>query len=534
MELTKNEIKDVWSRSDEYYCFTFQEFQNFSARLKQWRTINNVTQADIANAIYEYRKNIGLENDDISNVILDNSNENDSEFKPIDYDITKKRQKKREQRLTTIRRSYCKWENESPDPLFSNTPFSMTNLYVLKHIINCDYEFLFCEIPTPHKETTALSNTTGLNLSTIEKLSSYANVYKLNHSTSDISMSYTHGILVALNKLILDEELMTYISYFLTNNDIYNSNDDITITRPFTSISADKVVSKSISTKIDASNQHLIYMVTIANLLYKLRDKDFLLEKPTHSDIALDNNVILTTNEDSFGDRLLKWRKYKNLTQADVRNLIVNYYLKNNLRDKPTSSKEQKLLEDAIYRTYQNWESKKDNNKEVRISMIDLKMLHDIMECDYDYLFGDINHLKQSESTNHYLGLNVETIDKLKFYVSLQPDKENNNITNCTSQILKAIDLIVSNNELLENLAFFLSDLHFDVNMNSSSILRPIEILGINDTYSDAYANLLFPEGTDLKNVFLPAIFEGLSIAREKNKYNNQPIIDKLNQKYPS
>ena len=54
---------------------------------------------------------------------------------------------------------------------------------------------------------------------------------------------------------------------------------------------------------------------------------------------------------------------------------------------------------ESILRTYQNWESKSKNTKDTRLSMSDLYILKNIMECDYEYLFGEINTLNTSDNS---------------------------------------------------------------------------------------------------------------------------------------
>ena len=69
MELSQTELKEIWSRSDEYYQFTFDEYKSFGSRLRKWRELNNISQTDMAEAIYDYRWCLGLEDDAVDEVV---------------------------------------------------------------------------------------------------------------------------------------------------------------------------------------------------------------------------------------------------------------------------------------------------------------------------------------------------------------------------------------------------------------------------------------------------------------------------------
>lgn len=530
MEFTHRELKEIWARSDEYFRFTYEECKNFASRLKQWRELNNITQTDMAEAIYEYRKYLGLEDDDLSNIKLDVTYNGFPNYKSIDYELTEKREKKREKRIRSIMRTYHQWENKETDSFSSNTPFSMNNLFILKQLLQCDYEFLFCEIDTPHKKSQKLSELTGLNLSTVEKLSSYDKSYQ--NDNSSISAHYAHGILTALNKLISDDDLMTYISYYLTNLVEDTSEDYITVITPIAGIPVEDAYMDGKKLTLNNDEINSIYMLTISNKLYELREKYFD-PNTIKKNVPYVDDIILAETEDSFGTRLKKWRNYKCYTQTNVRDLIYNYYIANNLRKKPSSEKGEQLLNDTILRTYQNWESRKNTKKDTRLSMSDLKMLKNITGCDYEYFFGEINSMTVSESSlYHSLGLSPENIRKLESYATTYMTNKSPDIPKYASHILTAIDLIITDNDLLSNLAYYLSDLEYDIDLTHSNILKPYKIYGLNIPFANAYIHDLFPQNKELRNIFLPAIFTSLTKLRKKNIYNNQTILNKINKKF--
>ena len=85
MRVSHNFINKIWEQNDQYFQFQYEEFRTFGARLKKWRELNGISQKEMAEAIYSYRKKLGLENDDISKEKID---EMKVKWKP--YKITKK------------------------------------------------------------------------------------------------------------------------------------------------------------------------------------------------------------------------------------------------------------------------------------------------------------------------------------------------------------------------------------------------------------------------------------------------------------
>ena len=87
MEFDQEELKEIWARSDEYFQFTYAEYTTFGARLKKWRELNDISQMEMAEAIYYYRKCLGLEDDDISEEVLKETYSGNPAFKPVDYEV---------------------------------------------------------------------------------------------------------------------------------------------------------------------------------------------------------------------------------------------------------------------------------------------------------------------------------------------------------------------------------------------------------------------------------------------------------------
>ena len=530
MDFSKNELKAVWARTDEYYRFRYEEYSSFAARLRKWRELNDISQMEMATALFDYRAAMGLEDEDVAVEIIKKEYATDKRYKSFDYEKEKNRLQKRNRRIMSLMHTYHKWESKEMDSSFADTPFSMAHLRILKQILECDYEFLFCEINTPHKYTYEIADRTGLGLSTVEKLLSYDKSYISDGTQSDSAL-YSHWIITALDKLLSDDDLMTYISWYLTNperiieeDDEENEEEDseefntIMINRPVAGVSTMDAYLDGTSEVLDSDDIHLIYMITLANKLSRLKDKEIHLRHRYREPLPSFDRIILAEDDDSFGGRLRKWREYKHYTQEHVAEIIYKFRKDNNYFKRAEESFSMPEKE-SILRTYQNWERKNSDNKDIRISMTDLYILKNITGCDYEYLFGDINSMKVSKNRIYQsIGLSEENIKKLESYVKSLSEVVKG-VPAYAANILATIDLIVSDNELLANLAYYLSDMPFYPNMRLCSILKPSKIMGVPYPSNDAYSDYLFPENNEMRNVFLPKIFNSLKELRRKNIY---------------
>lgn len=84
---------------------------------------------------------------------------------------------------------------------------------------------------------------------------------------------------------------------------------------------------------------------------------------------------------------------------------------------------------------------------------------------------------------------------------------------------MTSLDLITSDNELLSDLAYFLTDLDFYVQQNFCSLLKPIDN-SMNTPADNEYCEKLFNR-SEKSNVFLPSIIEKLFSLRRKNFVNS-------------
>lgn len=485
MNLSEVELKELWSRSDEYFQFTFDEYRSFGSRLKKWRELNHLTQRDIALSIYKARESMQL---------------------PLST-------------TDSLIKMYSKWENN--DAGF-DTVFSIENLRILKELLNVDYEFLFCECDTPHRRTKDISEQIALSIKTIEKLSSLNKAYDGENTPSIACYSYT--MLSSLDAIISDDDLMCYLSYFLTHLFYEEDSSDedfnsISVLKPINGASDSDSVMDGEAIDIDIQTQLSIFTTTIASKLCKLRDR---ITISTDTIPLLSEYTPTPTNVgNTFGERLRYIRRLRGLTQSEVAELLIDYR---------ESYKLPALSKMSVLRTYQNWERKTDADKEFRISLQDLKMLNLCLECSYNFLLGDTDDYKDCGPTSiQALGLSEASYKKLSKYTSALSSRDDE-VPAYASQVLSALDLIISDNDLLSDLTYFLSDIPYYPRLNFCSVLKPIDF-EINSPADIAYLDKIFDD-KELRNVFLPSICHHLISLREKNHWNHLPLKDNIDKTY--
>lgn len=541
MELTKKDIKEVFSRTDPYYSFRYNDFQTISSRLKKWRELNHVSQKEMATFLYNHRKFMGFEDDWLSE---DEKKElvDTTDFSCPDHEIHLLRERKKERRITTLMRAYHTWESQETNSFSVDTSFSLVNLRILKKILNCDYQFLFCEIDTPHRMTDNIANETGLSVSTVEKLLSLDKSYLLN-AKDTVASRYAYNILTALNLIIADDDLMAYLSYYLSYYWIPEDTDfsgspthfqpystsSITVKRPITGIPTENAHWESEKYNMLSEELHTVFTLTLAGKLSRIQNNRPDNQKILPTGNASCNLTPIAEDGDLFATRLRKLRAYKQVSQRTVATYIYNYRKDHDLK-KTNKGTPYLPEESSVLRTYQNWETI-TSPKETRLSLTDLYILKKYFGCDYEYLLGEINTLIIPDQTLYAsLGLSEENLCKLRNYTKLykeQPPKTSA-IPVYAGNILSAIDLIVSDDELLSYLAYYLSDADYYVQMSGCDILKPEPIIGQPDPLMEAYSKNLFPENTDMRNVFLPEILKHFRLLQKRNTNNKQPIINRF------
>lgn len=375
-------------QNNEYFQSVFSAYPAFGLRLKKWRELNRLKKKDFAEKIYCERQKLNLTYSPLQNII----------------------------------QLYGRWENSTD----SSTLISLNNLSILKRLMNVDYEFFFCEIDTLHKYTSELIDLTGLSISTIEKLTAYAQSLSTENE-SCVNAHYHQAILSALNKVIASDDFMRSLNNFLFTP-LPSENALLTVIK---SDSQNEIYTLH---QNDLTN---IYRFSLINQLCQLRDSENYNTTIAPSSLSY---IPICDNNDSFGKRIYKWRISKEYTQENVAALIADYR---------TAHQQHSSSIKSIIRLYQNWEQKYDDKKELRLSLNDIQMLKNIMNCDYEYLFGECNSLKQpSQTPQQLLGITASNIQKLISYKKTSPNN-----------ILATIDLLLADNNILSDFAYFLTNL---------------------------------------------------------------------------
>ena len=63
------DFQDTWMQTDKYFQFFFDDFKTFGSRLKKWRELNQLTQNNVAEAIFFQRQSLGLSSVSINSLI---------------------------------------------------------------------------------------------------------------------------------------------------------------------------------------------------------------------------------------------------------------------------------------------------------------------------------------------------------------------------------------------------------------------------------------------------------------------------------
>jgi len=468
-DFSNKELHEIWDIEDKYFQFNYGEYNTLGARLKKWRELAGYTQREIAEYLYESYEELGKET----------------------------------AKLDSIQRKYLSWESNNQD--INNVSLTMTDFFLLRRLIGCDYEFLFCEINTLHKNTNVLSELTGLNTTSIETLLSFED-FKLYDSDSDLAMyAITKQLIFSL--IATDEKLLLYLSNFLTNVSEDNENERVQIAIPQRRKYELDINSKELKND-DLMDVHLF---TIVNLLGRLK------ESLSEQEITFAEKDVITEDtlcpaNSPLGVRLKAWRDLRGVTQRETSEKLCDA-AKEILNENPSF--------ESIMRTYQNWEGRKTAEKDVRIHIGDLKLLKHVMECDYAYLFGNIDCLYIPFSDPQtFTGLTNEAIDSIKKY-SHPGEKDPSYYSN----YIKTLDMIIGDEELLTELAYYLIGAPQAIDYGDNDLLKPTALAAelipfplIKDYYANLYTN------SDESNILLPLICKRLLLHRNETKRINDII----------
>lgn len=300
-------------------------------KLKEYRQNNKLSCMDMAEKISEKRRQMGLPNS-IS---------------------------------TSFMRTYSNWEKDSMPGTVS-----IVNLKILRDIMGCSYEYLLEDTDTFYPDNDSIKNEYSIPDDCFDKLMNIN--HEMIYSDDEYIRLLREEMIYTLNIIILG--MKKYNIFGICDYDTWSktsfclSSQKASLLLPlygdFTNVDGEEVETDSVN----------VLNVFLYNNIYKI----FTNRNKFKGEIEEYRSGIKTSVNDenySFGNRLREFRRRNNLSQKEMAEKIEEYRKEHNINS---------VSIDSILRSYQNWENNK--NAEMRISIEDLKMLKEIMNCKYEYL----------------------------------------------------------------------------------------------------------------------------------------------------
>lgn len=332
-------------------------------KLKEYRQNNKLSCMDMADKISEKRRQMGLSTS-IS---------------------------------TSFMRTYSNWEKD-------NMPgtVSIVNLKILRDIMGCSYEYLLEDIDTFYPNAISIENKYFISDDCFNKLMNIN--HEMIYSDDEYIRLLREEMIYTLNIIILG--MKKYNIFGICDYDTWcktsfsQSSQKASLLLPlygdFTNVDGEEVETDSVN----------VLNVFLYNNIYKI----FTNRNKFRGEIEeYRSGTLLSANDEnySFGNRLKEFRRRNNLSQKEIAEKIEEYRKKHNINS---------VSIDSILRSYQNWENNK--NAEMRISIEDLKMLKEIMNCKYEYLLESrISSCDITDSLEEKIGVlssRLENIDLLQ------------------------------------------------------------------------------------------------------------------------
>lgn len=187
------------------------------------------------------------------------------------------------------------------------------------------------------------------------------------------------------------------------------------------------------------------------------------------------------SNDMSLGARLSAYRRLNRYTQDDMATFMEEYKIQHNMI-KPlvipsdaTVNEEKDIADESqrrhlsYKRTYQNWEYNR-----TQPAYTDLKMLCEIIDCDYDFLLLDSNvPRKTTPAIESELGLSRTAIESLKKYNRIKEtlEREHGKYNLQESLYLDTISHIINSPRLLSFLSYYITNIHLFPEISDSEVL---------------------------------------------------------------
>lgn len=359
-------------------------------KLKEYRKNNKLSCMDMANKISEKRQQLGLSNS----------------------------------MNTSFMRTYNNWEkNNMPGTI------SIINLKILRDIMGCSYEYLIEDIQTFYPNNLNIKNKCFLSDNSINKLMNIN--HEMVYSNDEQIRLLREEMIYTLNVIILGIEKYNFFDICDYNmwikTSLCQSSEKPSLLFPLygDSTNEDRILDGE-EKEVDGTN---VLNIFLYNNIYKIFEN----RNKFREEINANRSGIIVSDEDkdySFGNRLKNFRRRNNLSQKEMAEKIAEYRKEHNINSVST---------DSILRSYQNWENNK--NKEMRITIEDLKMLKEIMNCKYEYLLENrMYHCDMTDLLEEKLGILSSRLDKTDLYQ------------------LTFISNIILDDELFSYFTFLLSD----------------------------------------------------------------------------
>ena len=430
-------------------------------KLKEYRKNNKLSCMDMANKISEKRQQLGLSNS----------------------------------MNTSFMRTYNNWEkNNMPGTI------SIINLKILRDIMGCSYEYLIEDIQTFYPNNLNIKNKCFLSDNSINKLMNIN--HEMVYSNDEQIRLLREEMIYTLNIIILGIKKYNFFDIYDYNmwikTSLCQSSEKPSLLFPLygDSTNEDRILDGE-EKEVDGTN---VLNIFLYNNIYKIFEN----RNKFREEINANRSGITVSAEDkdySFGNRLKNFRRRNNLSQKEMAEKIAEYRKEHNINSVST---------DSILRSYQNWENNK--NKEMRITIEDLKMLKEIMNCKYEYLLENrMYHCDMTDILEEKLGILSSRLDKTDLHQ------------------LTFIFNIILDDELFSYFTFLLSDkldFYYRDNIKNNELKRWALIYLITNKFKEVnnfnYTNMINCNNKHYYNNFYQFVED------EKDIYNITNIIMNL------
>ena len=325
---------------------------------------------------------------------------------------------------TSFMRTYSNWEKDN-----MLGTISIVNLKILRDIMKCSYEYLLDDIDTFYPESISIENEYFIPANCSDKVMNIQ--HEMIYSDDEQIRLLSEEMIYTLNTIIIG--MKKYNIFDICDYDmwsetpLFDSSEKSSLLFPlYGDFKNEDRVLDGTDVEVNSKNVSDVFLY---NNMYKIFEKRNIFRE----EIDKNRSGVIISEEDenySFGNRLKEFRRRNNLSQKEMAIKIAEYRKEHNINS---------VSIESILRSYQNWENNK--NKEARITIEDLRMLKNIMNCKYEYLLESrMYYCDMTDLLEEKIGVLSSRLDKINLIQSL------------------FIFNIILDNELLYYFTFLLSD----------------------------------------------------------------------------